>query len=175
MAIFKNDKLQNIYNFLNKGIDGLWEFEWENWAAKAFIKLVNALEKEDWIYFEQNIELWDSENLAEFAHYLLSVDEYLRANYYYLTRCYCLAFIHCNKEESNDLSTNLPAYIGLLPNIAPHILVKVIDRLKQHIANNGQKDTHIERSVEFVKEKLENTLNNKDVLKQLKEHTIYID
>lgn len=165
MHNFKNHRVQGLYDYLVNDFDEN-DFTYdESFVLKTFGTFVDKLKEEDWLYFEKNINLWASEILERLARVIV---EYKSDNldYKFQNKIYCLAFINCWDKESTYLSSNLPAELGLLPDLDVEILRRVIERFKELLNNNSfvgiTNEKTIQEIIEFVEEKIRLTLAEKN-------------
>ena len=155
MRKFKNQKIKDLYRYLANDFDENEFYFVQPVVLKELGIYIDVLDENDWVYFEKNIHLWDSEILDRFARV---ISEYKPRQFDYILRAkiYCLALIHCLDEESLDLCFNLPAEIGLAVDLEVNILEKVMIRLKELLVNlerTGDKGI-TKRAIDFLKEKL---------------------
>lgn len=175
MHNFKNRKIQELYDYLTS------DFEWNDFTYAqslvlgTFGKHIEKLKDEDWIFFEKNIDLWPSEILYRLAVVIVEYKS-KKLDYILQIKVYCLALINCQDEEASDLADNLAAELGLEADLEVGILEQVIERLEELLNNHTiverrQAEKHTKQSIEFVKKKLNLTLEkikaNKDVQPQL--------
>lgn len=159
MHNFKKHRVQNLYDYLEN--DFIYD---KSFVLKTFGTFIDKLKEEDWLYLEDNLNLWASEILERLARVIV---EYKSNNldYKLQNKIYCLAFINCCDKESTYLSGNLPAELGLLPDLDVEILRKVIERFKELLNNNSfvriASDETIQEKIEFVEEKIRLTLAEK--------------
>ncbi len=161
MHTFKNYKIQALYNYLVNDFNENDFFYDQSFVLDNFGLLVNKLNEADWLYFEANINLWDSGILNRLARVIVEYNS-IEFNYQVKKKIYCLAFINCWDTESLDLCDNLPAELGLYLGLDEDLLKRIILRLEELLNNytvvtRFKSEIKIMKTLEFVKEKLKLT------------------
>ncbi|CAL2101715.1 conserved protein of unknown function [Tenacibaculum sp. 190130A14a] len=163
MHYFKNHKVQDLYNYLVN------DFEWKDFTynepgvLESFGQYIESLNNEDWDYFENNINLWSSEILHRLASVIVEYDS-RKMDFVFQNKIYCLALINCLDEETSDLIDNLIAHLGSGVDLDSDLLNKVLNRLNELLNNytvvaRFGNEEHIKRTIDFVKIKLNLTLD----------------
>lgn len=151
MHNFKNQKIQELYDYL------IEDFSWndlyydEDNSIKRLKSYIDNFNSKDWIDFELTINQWDSGILRLLAE-LITYDNSPK---YPHENIYCLAFVNCNHTDSFEI------LYGLSMELNPH---KVLDenlladvKTRAHSFWDGNTNENIEYTKTLLDKKLKLT------------------
>jgi hypothetical protein len=148
MHNFKNQNIQELYNYL------IEEFSWndlyydEDNTIKKIKYFIDKLNTKDWIDFELSINQWDSRILYALAN----ITTHDNSPKYPYEKIYCLAFVYCDITDSYELLNGLSTELNPNKKLDEDLLIKVIDKA------NSFWDGHQEAHIEFTKKLLNKKL-----------------
>lgn len=133
---FKNERIQNLHNYLAEDFCENDLVYTENSVMEKFASFIFCLTEEDWEYFERTIEKWNSENLERLARLIIDLQwRPKKISPYIAEKVYCLAFIHCDYQEIHDSLLD-DFDIGFFPKDSTDVelLKKLYQRVEEILA-----------------------------------------
>ena len=158
----RNKNVRKLYDYLATefNIDDL-EYQ-KSYVLSKFNPMVREFNDIDWMYFEANIHLWDSETLMHLALVITEISR-KKLNSKIVSKVYCLAFIHCSYDDVDVLFEDLYHTLPLMADVEEEILRKVIVRLDElqtieAFAKHYTEAQTIEKTKDFILQKLQLTI-----------------
>ncbi|WP_298417012.1 hypothetical protein [uncultured Kordia sp.] len=163
MKSFK--KVNALVNFTEQEFSDGFYFAWENELGQQFADLIDVIQEEDWLYFESIITTIPSKSLSDIGYFLFLEPIFHKLDYLDAKRILCLCFIHCNDEDSydlsNDVSVELGTYVDLELSFLEKVLQRFLELLDYTTSMKPNRDiSNLERNISFLNEKIKNTRIN---------------
>jgi hypothetical protein len=155
-------RIKSLIDFAQREfLDGFY-YDWESDLGQEFADIIDVMNKEDWLYFEQIVHTIPSETLQNIGDYLCMDPIFHKLEHIHSKKILCLAFLHCNDDESYYLSDNVSAELGTYVDLELSFLEKVLKRFEEiliygEMGKPEDSSDWLKECLNYLKEKIENT------------------